>query len=198
MVQKGAMFGLDARIALSIFGALSVISGASLYSAIQNSKATSILVSLKEVSKAWEQYYLDTGNTIDGAGGDILKIQNLVSNIDSVSNWNGPYLSYESASNVSLVHPDYQYIHLFKALNTENWGDTVTWSSGGVNEVCVDSDVNCNIWIQFTKVPNTNFADIIDSQVDGGDGYSKGNFRVITNQSSPNYYILNIASVENL
>lgn len=192
------MFGLDACIALSIFGALSVISGASLYSAIQNSKATSILVSLKEVSKAWEQYYLDTGNTINSAGGDILKIQNLVSNIDSVSNWNGPYLSYESASNVSLVHLDYQYIHLFKALNTENCGDTVTWSSGGVNEVCVDSDVNCNIWIQFTKVPNTNFADIIDSQVDGGDGYSKGNFRVITNQSSPNYYILNIASVENL
>ena len=33
--KKAAMFGLDARIALAIFGALSVISGAALYSAIQ-------------------------------------------------------------------------------------------------------------------------------------------------------------------
>ena len=35
MLNKGAMFGLDARIALAIFGALSVISGAALYSTIQ-------------------------------------------------------------------------------------------------------------------------------------------------------------------
>tara|TARA_Y100001960_G_scaffold323342_1_gene401616 strand:- start:381 stop:521 length:141 start_codon:yes stop_codon:yes gene_type:complete len=35
MFNKGAMFGLDARIALAIFGALSVISSAALYSAIQ-------------------------------------------------------------------------------------------------------------------------------------------------------------------
>jgi hypothetical protein len=34
-MKKGAMFGLDARIALAIFGALSVISGASLYSEIK-------------------------------------------------------------------------------------------------------------------------------------------------------------------
>lgn len=34
--KKAAMFGLDARIALVIFGALSVISGAALYSAIGN------------------------------------------------------------------------------------------------------------------------------------------------------------------
>lgn len=32
--KKSAMFGLDARIALAIFGALSVITGAALYSAI--------------------------------------------------------------------------------------------------------------------------------------------------------------------
>ena len=33
--KRGAMFGLDARIALAIFGALLVISSAALYSAIQ-------------------------------------------------------------------------------------------------------------------------------------------------------------------
>ncbi|HAG52695.1 MAG TPA: hypothetical protein DCL21_02800 [Alphaproteobacteria bacterium] len=60
--QKGAMFGLDARIALAIFGALSVISGAALYSAIQNAKAISLLTELQEVGKATESYYLDTGS----------------------------------------------------------------------------------------------------------------------------------------
>lgn len=37
-MKKGAMFGLDARIALAIFGALSVISGAALYSAYKTQK----------------------------------------------------------------------------------------------------------------------------------------------------------------
>ncbi len=31
--QRGAMFGLDARIALAIFGGLSIVTGASLYMA---------------------------------------------------------------------------------------------------------------------------------------------------------------------
>ena len=44
-LKKGAMFGLDARISLAIFGALSVISGAALYSAIQDSKSVSQVAS---------------------------------------------------------------------------------------------------------------------------------------------------------
>ncbi len=43
LANRGAMFGLDARIALAIFGALSVISGAALYSAIKESRITSLL-----------------------------------------------------------------------------------------------------------------------------------------------------------
>lgn len=41
-MKKGAIFGLDARIALAILGALYVISGAALYSAIQESKTTKL------------------------------------------------------------------------------------------------------------------------------------------------------------
>ena len=37
------MFDLDARIALVIFGALSVISGAELYSSIQTAKNTAVV-----------------------------------------------------------------------------------------------------------------------------------------------------------
>lgn len=49
------MFRLDARIALAIFGALSVITGAALYSAIQYSKTIAILVDLYNLGKAWSQ-----------------------------------------------------------------------------------------------------------------------------------------------
>ncbi|PPR10971.1 MAG: hypothetical protein CFH44_00105 [Proteobacteria bacterium] len=78
------MFGLDARIALS------VISGASLYSAIQESKTTKNLANFTELSKAWEQYLLDIGVTLPKDSGDLLKAKNLVSNIDNKSGWSGP------------------------------------------------------------------------------------------------------------
>jgi type II secretory pathway pseudopilin PulG len=74
--KKGAMFGLDARIALAIFGALSVISGAALYSAIQQSKAVAMVNSLEEIGKAIDSYRLETDDLakamdkfIDGGDG---------------------------------------------------------------------------------------------------------------------------------
>lgn len=63
-MNKGAMFGLDARIALAIFGALSVISGASLYSAIQEAYVVSYNTQMKEVVKAIEHYRLSKGEDI--------------------------------------------------------------------------------------------------------------------------------------
>ena len=59
--KKGAMFGLYARIALAIFGALSVISGAALYSAIQDYKITATVAQFEEFAKATDAYLLDTG-----------------------------------------------------------------------------------------------------------------------------------------
>ena len=196
--KKGAMFGLDARIALAIFGALSVISGAALYSAIQSSKATAMLAEMREISKAWEQYLLDTSSIVSDSTGSLLKIKELVSNISSVNGWNGPYLSYVATSDYVLDHPTYRDIHLFQALDTENWGDAITWTAAGANEECLSGESNCHVWLQITNVPEIQTAKAIDELVDGGDGFSKGNFRVVTSQSSPNYYILKVASVANL
>ena len=63
-MKKGAMFGIDARIALAIFGAISVISGAALYLAIQQSKVTVLVTELEELSKAVKAYVLDIGQDI--------------------------------------------------------------------------------------------------------------------------------------
>ena len=97
--KKAAMFGLDARIALAIFGALSVISGAAWYSAIQQSKVIAIVSDLNEIGKAYEAYILDTGanpsdNSVHSGHFDIADLV-----VDpSVSGWSGPYLSYSIAT----------------------------------------------------------------------------------------------------
>lgn len=57
--KKAAMFGLDARIALAIFGALSIITGASLYSVLNKTKAKTVLTDLENIGKAFEQYFID-------------------------------------------------------------------------------------------------------------------------------------------
>jgi type II secretory pathway pseudopilin PulG len=103
-LKKGAMFGLDARIALAIFGALSVISGASLYSAIQESKITSLYVQLKEFEKAIESFMLDTGRKISSDSSWVYmseiasgKEKLTTNDIDA---WNGPYMPDESFGGV--------------------------------------------------------------------------------------------------
>tara|TARA_Y100001960_G_C14761395_1_gene874311 strand:+ start:2444 stop:3049 length:606 start_codon:yes stop_codon:yes gene_type:complete len=100
--NKAAMFGLDARIALAIFGALSVISGAALYSAIRDAKITAAFTEFQEIVKATEQYLLDTGSytpinsTVATFSGD------LIENSNNVAGWNGPYLSYERADGLNF------------------------------------------------------------------------------------------------
>ena len=102
--KKGAMFGLDARIALAIFGALSVISGAALYSAIQESKVVALYTEFQEIGKAYEQYYLDVGDDIAEHTADIyIKFVDLV-NDPSVIGWNGPYINVE-------LNPSYDHIY---------------------------------------------------------------------------------------
>jgi type II secretory pathway pseudopilin PulG len=110
-IKKGAMFGLDARIALAIFGALSVISGASLYSAIQESKMVSFYNQLTEIEKSIESYYIDTGSKefLESATADIGV---LVRNVNNVQNWSGPYLNanYFSPSLIKFNNDDLELL----------------------------------------------------------------------------------------
>jgi type II secretory pathway pseudopilin PulG len=95
IMKKGAMFGLDARIALAIFGALSVISGAALYSAIQSANAERWRQFFENVKKSTEAYSLDTYKKIPiySAANLQLDARQLASNNIGINNWNGPYLN---------------------------------------------------------------------------------------------------------
>ena len=130
-MKKGAMFGLDARIALAIFGALSVISGAALYSAIQEAKLVSLLTKMSEIVKGVESYMIDTGTDLPLTGN--IFDQNALLEDSGVEGWNGPYLSYEEGtvfdSGVDGLLDSDNHSFLVRAIDD-------SWSTGGAVVTC--------------------------------------------------------------
>lgn len=188
-LSKAAMFGLDARIALAIFGALSVISGAALYSAIGNAKATSLLVDLNEFGKAWEQYYLDTGTVLPMLGTNPAAadysyfIYDGTKLIDSsVAGWQGPYVNYEKYSIHFLQHAEGREFYHVEAEFDGIIGDANSWT----NALCSAGE-KCAMWINLNYVKNTELLNNLDDLVDGGDGNSDGDIR--WNISGSDYFL---------
>ena len=177
IIKKGAMFGLDARIALAIFGALSVISGAALYSAIQQSKVISIVNQISELTSAIEAYYLDTGEFIR----KIEDVNNLLPNkayalgaVDLVENsgvkgWNGPYIPPLEYRDDYISFRDIIYV-LIRA-------DTGVWGGAGAFTTACSIKDTCNLWIQV-NVQNENIAKQIDLHYDGGETLDSGKIRI--------------------
>tara|TARA_Y100001960_G_C14774515_1_gene882217 strand:+ start:3709 stop:4344 length:636 start_codon:yes stop_codon:yes gene_type:complete len=182
--KRAAMFGLDARIALAIFGALSVISGAALYSAIQNAKATAVLTEMQEIGKAWEQYMLDTGSDLpketDNGTGKHRVTSALLSS--SATGWQGPYISgVEDSSNTDRILNSYGGNWSLVSVSKRDWGlghaTSPTWTVNG----CDDSTYPCYTSVQLSTIGanilSLDIAAVIDEQVDGSDGSTQGNFR---------------------
>ena len=185
MLKKGAMFGLDARIALAIFGALSVISGAALYSAIQTAKAEQLRQYFVELSKASEQYYLDNAKQLElyPTANQDLYITDLSRNRESLSTWNGPYWQTDLTGNIirdsftNSIHSDvYSIMYLRQASD---------WSAMGTStdEHCVAGSSDCSEWIGLAAYTSGRTSsiqglfNILDELVDGSDGALVGSVR---------------------
>ncbi|HAG52757.1 MAG TPA: hypothetical protein DCL21_03115 [Alphaproteobacteria bacterium] len=178
--KKGAMFGLDARIALAIFGALSVISGAALYSAIQNSKVVSLISDLSEVTKAVEAYALDVGS-LPVLSSSKFEIGELLADINTVKGWNGPYLSYEQCNGdaTCLNHPSYTTLQIREYVDADFGGKQ------GVDQVspAVCTSTNCFLYVvQYGLTPG--FADAIDEYIDNTKDRKTGKVRVSVDSSN--------------
>ena len=173
-MKKAAMFGLDARIALAIFGALSVISGAALYSAIQQAKTVSIVAELNEAAKAIEAYMLDTGLDL------VLDSTNyyyadLVDNTAARSGWNGPYIAIPgelkgTGNRLYLDHPSYGNL-LFRALESNIGGANYSHPTA-----CTTAP--CYYWIQLNGLEHETVKNI-DLYIDGSLDDSAGRVRYI-------------------
>ena len=181
-MKKGAMFGLDARIALAIFGALSVISGAALYSANQEAKLVSLSVKMNELVKAIEAYMLDTGQDLPQTG-TIFDVNALVTN-PTVDGWNGPYVSYQVGttfdSGVDGLLDSDNHSFIIRAINE-------SWSTESSITACSAGNL-CNLWINARKVP-VNIANAYDLKIDGTANVNEGSIRT-RNSSDSNYVYL--------
>jgi hypothetical protein len=172
-MNKGAMFGLDARIALAIFGALSVISGAALYNSIQTAQVTAIHTELKEVAKASESYLIDYGSILSSAGSSSAKEQSTRTTSDLVIGGNPinhmPYLSYE-VDGYSLKHPSLGDINIYSLSADENW-DSIDLT----DSYCYSSK-SCNLWIGLDGFSDISILNKFDEKFDDG-VYNTGNVR---------------------
>ena len=115
-LKKGAMFGLDARIALAIFGSLSLISGAALYSAIETAKVTTLHTEIDNLEKGLDQFIYDTNKNIPtSSSSNKFNLTYLENNNDSDDNWKGPYFKInrygsDSVSTTLYSYDGYRYI----------------------------------------------------------------------------------------
>ncbi len=197
-MKKGAMFGLDARIALAIFGALSVISGAALYSAIESSKAEKYRQYFVENVKASEQYMLDNGQFIPQKNDNTIYIGDLLTNRENLTTWKGPYISADvnnldsNKDNITrLIHND--AIQHTALLQKSTWAANNVWPkcSAVGNADCAEyfgiSFYNASSSHAGFKNLKAMF-DLLDKVVDNSDGDKAGKVRMVY-ASSTNHYI---------
>tara|TARA_Y100001960_G_scaffold331811_1_gene430062 strand:+ start:3948 stop:4520 length:573 start_codon:yes stop_codon:yes gene_type:complete len=186
-LKKAAMFGLDARIALAIFGALSVISGAALYSAIQQAKVISSVAELNEFAKAVESFRLDTGQEIPAQGAyGILMAQNLVES--TVSGFNGPYISFDKSTTAHYLLKNGVSAGVYNRPGT-------TWGDNDHSGECTVAP--CAIWVSFLDDYTLEEANAIDAYVDGTTDITNGRVRAYYNTGSKYNVYLQVAPALN-
>ena len=171
-IKKGAMFGLDARIALAIFGALSVISGAALYSAIQQSKVTSIIAQMDELEKSLAAFMLDTGQDLPIFSSTTSDMENLVTS--SISGWNGPYTSFSP-----IVGSEFALSDVFGAGYTAHMQQCKEPVGNIISVSCssCDNGTTCYNWLKLANFSNE-LANQLDIAIDGTAGADSGKFRI--------------------
>tara|TARA_Y100000590_G_C15333258_1_gene868533 strand:+ start:139 stop:759 length:621 start_codon:yes stop_codon:yes gene_type:complete len=189
--NKGAMFGLDARIALAIFGALSVISGAALYSAIRTSKTEQYRQFFVEWLKATEQYYLDNGKQLPDYNANRPNTTDIFVNRENLDTWRGPYLGVDiNVANGTGGHikqagitPGSESLWITTFYYNES-----AWT--GKDEYCTSGSSDCREWLHVYADNASrsafliNIAENLDELVDNSDGGLKGKVRYF--DESPN------------
>lgn len=156
------MFGLDARIALAIFGGLAIITGAALFSVLSEIGVTRRTTEMNNIGKAVQAFALDTG-TYPATIEDLLH--------SSIVGWKGPYFQIEDADamdNNLLKSSTGDDMSLHYALDS-NWTNIL------VAPVC-PANSGCGIYIQM--LVDQQMGDRIDLRVDGVASVNTGGVRL--------------------
>lgn len=197
-IKRAAMFGLDARIALAIFGALSVISGAALYSAIQTAKAEALHQYFLNIVKASEAYLLDNGKFLSQKNTTTVNVGDLVINRESLTTWKGPYISSTATLTDTLKDSITRQISVdaigHMALQKKDiWAVNNTWQN-----CAAIGDENCAEYIGIgyynASTGDAGFVKLkqmfskLDKLIDNNDGERSGKIRYL--YANPNNHYL--------
>lgn len=154
--QRGAMFGLDARIALAIFAGLSVIAGMAVFNQISETNTTALVSEFDNISKGYINYAFDTGIDIPvgvGAGQGIRGLwePTAIGPPATPLGWQGPYITRSTAN-----HPVYGTYEIVQGFIDVAGNDPSASVGGNINGAWLElSNVNCEI------------AQALDGKVDG-------------------------------
>jgi hypothetical protein len=143
--QRGAMFGLDARIALAIFSLLAVVAGASMVANMAENRAKGLVAELAETAKAVDGFHADLKDDIymvllepsEARAFQALYDDAVIREDENHrARWNGPYI--RAASN---RHAEFGEISIQKrqSLHTERCDAF----EGGL----------CFLWLVYSSVP---------------------------------------------
>ncbi len=152
--QRGAMFGLDARIALAIFGVLSVVAGVSSINVLSSAGVTALATELNNLKKAYQEFNLSTGDYTD-------KFMDLIKNESDTIGWNGPYI--DLLSDKSRTYGVYSFTEGRQDVN----GVPPIECLGGI----------CGVWLKLTGVKDS-VAEKIDKQFDAEASPNSGVLRI--------------------
>jgi len=143
--QRGAMFGLDARLAMVIFGVMATVAGFVAYGRIGMAKNAALIREIEAYDTALRNYQADMGTfylfTLDKPADDTSSLDDLTAlwNPEMVKpgfkpHWHGPYVTMESRK-----HRQYG-----------NW--SVFYAQGDRQNYCT-TDSDCYIWLSLSRVP---------------------------------------------
>ena len=205
--KKGAMFGLDARIALVVFATLSIISIKIIYEHFEEVKALQKVTTLNNLEKAIERYVDDTGHFIPDTGSLLTNqvyLSNLISNQADYPGWNGPYFG-ESGTFSSFNFKLFGYsgggtrADEFFSYRYSNatWGGP---AATAVNAVSCNVN-NCYIYLVLSDTLNPSHSAYedglmlveeykkLDEYIDNSDGPGLGKIRMRQSATSATVYI---------
>lgn len=167
--QKGAIFGLDARIALAIFGVLSIVAGVSSLSVLSTASTTALVTELNNMKKAYQEFHLSTGE-------HTTRFMDLIDNNSNIIGWSGPYIDLLSNNNRT-----YGVYSFSEGRQDVNGVPPVECSGGGI----------CAIWLKLTAVKDS-VAAKLDEQLDATKSPNAGTFRIEYQQGATDdiYYLV--------
>ncbi|MFT7144993.1 MAG: hypothetical protein ACI9TY_001830 [Alphaproteobacteria bacterium] len=145
--QRGALFGMDARITLAIFSGLSVIAGTAGYGYMQQTQITSVSTELDNISKAYTNFMLDTSVNTN-------TFSDLLNNDGGQLGWSGPYMHMSSERHVSF------------GIYSLEYGIEMRKVKGTTPRPCINPRDLCFVWLKLSDVPAV-LASSVDEHLDG-------------------------------